>query len=92
MFRQFMVTKVMLGYHVQIGCQQVCVSEDRKDELKRLICDYIDNPEEMEKKYYHEGQTCREGATPTRVANREADQPMEFVGIPMGSGDQERRA
>lgn len=50
--RQFTVTKGILGYHVQIGCQFVCVSEANKDELKALICEYIDNSEEVEKKYY----------------------------------------
>ncbi len=57
--RTFTVSKMLLGYHVHVGCQSVCVSEDKKDELKKLICDYIDDPEGMEKKYYTKAEECR---------------------------------
>lgn len=39
-----------LGYIVKIGCGTF--SFETKDSIKKAFCDFIDNPEEFEKKYY----------------------------------------
>lgn len=38
-----------IGYVLNVGCQSIAVQN--KEQLKKLICDYIDNPEEVAKKY-----------------------------------------
>ena len=48
--RGFSVQKGVIGYIVSIGCQVAGFTD--KEELKKAICDYIDDPEGMEKKYY----------------------------------------
>ncbi len=48
--RTFTVQKGCMGYVVTVGCQ-VC-GFTNKEELKVAICDYIDDPKGMEKKYY----------------------------------------
>lgn len=63
--RNFSVQKGVMGYIVQIGCQVAGFTN--KEELKTAICDYIDDPEGMEKKYYTKSETCR------------PEQPQELV-------------
>ena len=48
--REFIVRKGCLGYTITIGCQ-VCGFTKVK-ELKKAICEYLDDPEGTERKYY----------------------------------------
>jgi hypothetical protein len=54
--RGFSVQKGVIGYIVSIGCQRAGFTN--KEELKVAICNYIDDPEGMEKKYYTKIESC----------------------------------
>jgi hypothetical protein len=55
--REFTVAKGVMGYIVKVGCQVAGFSSQA--DLKKAICEYIDDPKAMEKKYYLQ-PTCNE--------------------------------
>ena len=47
-YRSATITVVANGFIINIGCQVVIAETPEK--LKKMICDYLDNPDEAEKK------------------------------------------
>jgi hypothetical protein len=60
--RQFTVSKGLMGYVVNIGCQTCGFTT--KEELIYAITDYINDPKGMEKKYYSDRYRISKGLDP----------------------------
>ena len=49
MYKHIIIRWSLGGAIVRIGCQRIPFTD--KEALKKALCDYIDNPEETEKKF-----------------------------------------
>lgn len=49
-FREFKVKKLNYGYLVNIGCHQMAI--ESKETLKRVLCEYIDDPNKKETEWW----------------------------------------